>query len=91
MSFGSVAQFNTLIDRIIDKRIKKLKLPRTKPAVINLINNNGTVDITIPPSTEVVHGIQNKSGETLSIGDSVFLMLIDGSMSNAVIWIKRKG
>lgn len=80
-----------IIEKIVSKVIKKMKIPSTRVAVVDSINSDKTINVTIPPSNTVIHNFKNKTEETLSKGDGVFLLLIDGSMSNAIVWFKKGG
>lgn len=90
MNKDDAKPFAKIIEKMIEKKIKKMKIPNTRVAQVDSINLDKTVNIIIPPSETTIHNLINKTGETLSIGDSVFLLLIDGTMSNAVVWLKRK-
>ena len=59
-------------------------------AVVTKVNDDGTVNVTIPPdSSRFVNNVLNKSNESLSAGDSVELCTKNGRLSNAWVAIKH--
>lgn len=67
------------------------KLPSIKTAVVQNVNDDGTVDIYFPPDKEnVFTKIQNQSIHKLSVGDGVELLLKDGTYNNCWIIAKHK-
>lgn len=76
-----------LINKIIKERLKEV--PILKPAIVSRVNNNNTVDVYIPPDkNKIFTGIQNQTPFELKIGDSVELILKDGTYSNC--WVVAK-
>lgn len=70
---------------IIDTKLKNV--PRLKTAIVFSVNENKTVNVTLPGDGEKVYtNIQNQSiYQNLIPGDIVKLLLEDGSFSNC--WI----
>jgi len=63
--------------------------PHLRSAIVASINQNGTINVYIPPNnTKIFTNISNQTPFTLNPGDSVELMLKDGSFSNC--WIVAK-
>lgn len=86
-----VSQFKDTIEKIVDAEIEKKGTPKYVSAIIQNVNNDGTVDVYLPPDlTSVLKGILNKTGETLSNGDSVELCTKNGSVNNSWVAIKHK-
>lgn len=83
-------EFIKIISKLIDKEISKRKFAQYKSAKVVSINNDGSVNIKIPPSETVIHNLLNKTGETLSANDDVSLLLKDGTMSTALVAFKNK-
>ena len=73
----------------IETRLKRL--PAIKSAIVKNVNEDGTVDIYFPPDQEnVFTRIQNQSIHVLQVGDSVELLLKDGTYNNCWIIAKHK-
>lgn len=86
---------NQLADLMIDKILKIFQdmvkgVPKIKSAIVHSVNQNGTVNITLPAEDENVYtNIQNQSMyQDLQPGDGVELLLKDGTFSNC--WIIAK-
>lgn len=86
-----VSQFKDTIEKIVDAEIEKRGTPKYVSAIIQNVNDDGTVNVYLPPDlTSVLKGILNKTGETLSNGDSVELCTKNGSVNNSWVAIKHK-
>lgn len=82
--------FKDVIDYMADVSIKKSKSPKFISAIIKEVYLDGTCDVYLPPDmTTAVTGLVNKSGEYLSVGDSVELCTKNGKVNNAWISIKH--
>ena len=85
-----VAEFKKVIEDIIDARLKSSGIPSFVAAVVTKVNDDGTVNVTIPPdNSRFVNNVLNKSNESLSTGDSVELCTKNGRLSNAWVAIKH--
>ena len=85
-----VAEFKKVIEDIIDARLKSYGITSFVAAVVTKVNDDGTVNVTIPPdNSRFVNNVLNKSNESLSTGDSVELCTKNGRLSNAWVAIKH--
>lgn len=85
------AQFKNVIEKIIDAELNKRGITKYISALVKSVNDNGTVNVCIPPNLDsIISGLLNKTGETLSEGDSVELCAKNGSVNNSWISIKHK-
>ena len=85
-----VAEFKKVIEDIIDARLKSYGITSFVTAVLTKVNDDGTVNVTIPPdNSRFVNNVLNKSNESLSTGDSVELCTKNGRLSNAWVAIKH--
>ena len=85
------AQFKNVIEKIIDAELNKRGIPKYISALVKGVNDNGTVNVCIPPNLDsIISGLLNKTGETLSEGDSVELCAKNGSVNNSWVAIKHK-
>lgn len=75
------------IDEIVTDRLKKY--PTYSGAIVASLNPDNTVNVYIPPNNKVVFTrISNQTSFPLAVGDSVELLLKDGSYNNC--WIVAK-
>lgn len=85
------AQFKNVIEKIIDAELNKRGITKYISALVKGINDDGTVNVCIPPNLDsIISGLLNKTGETLSEGDSVELCAKNGSVNNSWVAIKHK-
>ena len=85
-----IAEFKKVIEDIIDARLKSYGITSFVAAVVTKVNDDGTVNVTIPPdNSRFVNNVLNKSNESLSTGDSVELCTKNGRLSNAWVAIKH--
>lgn len=83
-------EFKGVIEDIVDARISKKGITKFVSAVVKTVNSNGSVDVYLPPDTEkIISGVLNKTGEKLSVGDSVELCTKNGKTSNAWVSVKH--
>lgn len=83
-------EFKGVIEDIVDARMSKKGITKFVSAVVKTVNSNGSVDVYLPPDTEkIVSGVLNKTGEKLSVGDSVELCTKNGKTSNAWVSVKH--
>ena len=84
MDNNLVSQFWAQINNAIDYKLSSLT--SIKSAIVRSVNQNGTVNISIPPSQIVYHNIQNQSiYRSLQTGDQVKVLVENGNLSN--MWI----
>lgn len=87
---SNVLSIKNIIQEIAKSEIQKYGLPTYKAAIVQKINEDGTVDVYLPPNQEnLVTGILNKCGELLFVGDSVELATKNGSLTNCWVAIKH--
>lgn len=87
---SNVLSIKNVIQEIAKSEIQKCGLPTYKAAIVQKINEDGTVDVYLPPNQEnLVTGILNKCGELLFVGDSVELATKNGSLTNCWVAIKH--
>lgn len=87
---SNVLSIKNVIQEIAKSEIQKYGLPTYKAAIVQKINEDGTVDVYLPPNQEnLVTGILNKCGELLFVGDSVELATKNGSLTNCWVAIKH--
>lgn len=85
-----IAEFKKVIEDIVDARLKSYGVTSFVAAVVTKVNDDGTVNVTIPPdNSRFVNNVLNKSNESLSTGDSVELCTKNGRLSNAWVAIKH--
>ena len=79
-----------MLDRInqcVDQKTKNLSI--ISGAVVNSVNTDGTINVYLPPDkNKVFTNISNQTPFSLKQGDSVELLLKDGSYNNC--WIIAK-
>ena len=84
MDNNLVLQFLTQINDAIDYKLSGLS--QIKSAIIHSVNQNGTVNLYIPPNRTVYHNIQNQSiYRNLQPGDNVKIIVENGSLSS--MWV----
>ena len=85
------AQLKNVIEKIIEAELNKRGITKYISALVKGVNDNGTVNVCIPPNLDsIISGLLNKTGETLSEGDSVELCAKNGSVNNSWVSIKHK-
>ena len=85
-----IAEFKKVIEDIVDARLKSYGITSFVAAVVTKVNDDGTVNVTIPPdNSRFVNNVLNKSSESLSAGDSVELCTKNGRLSNSWVAIKH--
>ena len=87
-----IEDFKKVIEDIVDAQIKKHRITTYVAAIVKDVHTIGqnTVDVVIPPdTTRIITGIQNKTGESLEIGDSVEICTKNGTLSNAWVAVKH--
>ena len=85
-----IAEFKKVIEDIVDARIQSYGITSFIAAIVNKVNDDGTVNVTIPQTNDrFVNNIINKSNESLAPGDSVELCTKNGRLSNSWVAIKH--
>ena len=80
-------EFLNMIDNCITERLKSQ--PRLVSAVVSSVNEDGTINVYFPPNNDKIFTrIQNQSVYDLSEGDSVEMVLKDGTFNNC--WVLAK-
>ena len=85
-----VQEFVQVMLKLVNKELIKRKFAQYKSAKVVSINEDGSVNIKIPPNETIIHNLLNKTGEALSENDDVSLLLKDGTMSTALVVFKNK-
>jgi hypothetical protein len=84
----AVKIYMDLIKEMIRKEINKAPFCRLIPAVVTGVAGS-TVSVKLNGDTVVISGIKNKTGETLTTNDNVYLLAINGSSLNMCALIKK--
>ena len=85
-----ISQFKSVIEDIVDTEIKNAGITTYIAAIVQKINDDGTVDCYLPPDkNNLVTGIFNRCGEILYVGDSVEIATKNGSLTNAWVFVKH--
>lgn len=83
------SQFKSVIEDIVKTELKKNGITTYVSAIVQNINDNGTIDVYFPPNKkDIATGLLNKSGEELLIGDCVEITTKNGNLSNS--WVSLK-
>lgn len=84
-------QFKSVIEKIANAEIDKRGITKYVSAIVQSVNDDGTINVYIPPNLDVViTGLLNKTGESLNANDSVELCAKNGTINNAWVAIKHK-
>lgn len=87
---SDASAIKSVIQEIAQSEIQKCGFPTYKAAVVQKINEDGTVDVYLPPNKEnLVTGVLNKCGELLFVNDSVEIATKNGSLTNCWVAIKH--
>ena len=85
-----ISQFKAVIEDIVDAEIKNAGITTYIAAIVQKINDDGTVDCYLPPDkNNLVTGIFNRCGVILYVGDSVEIATKNGSLTNAWVFVKH--
>ncbi len=83
--------FKGVVSDIVKDEIKRSGFPTYRAAIVQKVNEDGTVDVYLPPDKEnLVTRVLNKCSEKLSVGDSVEITTKNGSLTNAWVAIKHE-
>lgn len=87
MSVNQSEQFLTIIKNLIDQKTKQLDC--TKTCIVDSVNDDGTVNIFLPPDMSTrISNIQNYSNCNFRNNDVAVLYCIRGEVSNSFIIAK---
>lgn len=87
---SDVISIKNVIQDIAQEEIKKFGFPTYKAAIVQKINDDGTVDVYLPPNKEnLVTNVLNKCGEILMVNDSVEIATKNGSLTNCWVALKH--
>src|SRR5574344_269913 len=85
-----VSNFKSVIEDIAINALSKKKYPNYISAIISSLNDDGSVNVYIPPDiNNIASNLLNKNAETLSVGDSVEICSKNGTLANSWIAIKH--
>src|SRR5574344_300543 len=85
-----VSNFKSVIEDIAINAVSKKKYPKYISAIISSLNDDGSVNVYIPPDiNNIASNLLNKTAETLSVGDSVEICSKNGTLANSWIAIKH--
>jgi len=77
-----------VIEWIVDKKLQEQNYPEFLVGKVSAVNGS-LVDVLLPDCTAPIPDLKNKTGLTLNINDEVYILLIKGSLNNAVVLIKK--
>lgn len=92
MNFNTrqVVEFKKVIEDIVDSKFQSYGVTSYIAAIITKVNSDNTVNVKLPPdNNRYVNNILNKTGESLSVGDSVELCAKNGKLSNSWVAVKH--
>ncbi len=85
----NVKVFKEVLDSVVDTCLQKKGITSYIASKVTSVNENGTINAYIlPDKTKVVSNLLNKTGESLSVGDSIEICTKNGKLSNA--WVSLK-
>lgn len=85
----NVKVFKEVLDSVVDTCLQKKGITSYIASKVTSVNENGTINAYIlPDETKVVSNLLNKTGESLSVGDSIEICTKNGKLSNA--WVSLK-
>lgn len=83
-------EFKGVIEDIVETRMTKKGITKYVSAIVKKVNSDGSVNVYLPPDTEkLISNVLNKTGESLTVGDSVELCTKNGKTSNAWVSVKH--
>lgn len=82
-------QFFQIIEDIVDAKIAKANFDRSYPGIVSAVSGN-YADVKLMGSTTAIPNIENTTGKTLTVGDSVEVLAIRNSLNNLVIHKKKE-
>lgn len=77
-----------VIEMIVRKVLDEKTYPEFLVGKVTAVNGS-LVDVLLPDCTESIPDLKNKTGVTLNTNDEVYILLIKGSLNNAVVLIKK--
>lgn len=85
----NVKIFKKVLDNAVDTRLQNYGITSYMSAIVHSINEDGSINVVLPPNTTIINNLLNKTGEVLSIDDSVELCTKNGKLSNAWVALKH--
>ena len=90
MNSNDAILFKEIIQDIAKNEIRHANVPTYIAAIVQKINDDGTVNVYLPPNvSNSVTGILNKCNEPLKVGDSVEIATKSGSLTNCWVALKH--
>jgi hypothetical protein len=91
----NTTEFANLIDEIVEQKVKKIVKQelnsfgnvRGRPATVESVNLDATINVQLPGETVVISNLKNKTGEVLATGSEVYLHSLSG-LTNAYVAVK---
>ena len=77
-----------IIEMVVKKVLSEKTYPEFLVGKVTAVNGS-LVDVLLPDCTASIPDLKNKTGVTLNINDEVYILLIKGSLNNAVVLIKK--
>jgi hypothetical protein len=87
-NYKSIIDLTVIIDELIDKKLKKLLFDRHYVATVVSTPLNGKADIKLASGSNIITGVKIRNGLSVSNGDTVYLLAINGSLNNLIIDFK---
>jgi hypothetical protein len=78
-----------IIEDLVDSKIAKANFDRSYPGIVSAVSGN-YADVKLMGSTTATPNIENTTGKTLTVGDSVEVLAIRNSLNNLVIHKKKE-
>ena len=82
-------KFYQIIEDIVDAKIAKAKFDKSYPGIVSAVDGN-YADVKLMGSATAITDIENTTGKTLTVGDSVEVLAIRNSLNNLVIHKKKE-
>ena len=88
-SFIAVKDLKSIIEEIIDGKLKKARFDRKFPAIVSSTPSGGYCDIQLQGSTNSISNVKIRDGLTIAYSDEVYITAINGSLNNIFIDLKK--
>ncbi len=89
MSNEETSQLIELIRTIVKQEISKIDIEYSYFGKIKTANADGTFNVEIPSDGGTYPSLKNKSGEVLTVGNSVLIKAKNNNFGNAYIAVKN--
>lgn len=83
-----IRQLEVLIRDMVRQEIKKIRFNKMQVATVKAVNG-ALVDVEFADDGILVEDIPNKTGETLTISDQIYVLRINNSSTNLVAILKK--